>query len=85
MSTHLSEQELVRRDNLKAIIDLGIDPYPAETFEINGCYTKKQLPNEHQFPISKHCQIRQFPKYCKTEGSHFRGNCILSKNATFSA
>jgi lysyl-tRNA synthetase class 2 len=35
MSTHLSEKELFRRDNLQAIINLGIDPYPAETFEIN--------------------------------------------------
>ena len=42
---HLSEQELVRRSNMKALIDLGIDPFPSETFEVscttadikNGC------------------------------------------------
>ena len=31
----LSEQEIVRRNNLKRLNELGIDPYPAETFEIN--------------------------------------------------
>ena len=31
----LSEQEIVRREALQKIIDLGINPYPAETFEIN--------------------------------------------------
>lgn len=36
MENHLSEQEQVRRANLQAIIDLGIDPYPADTFEINA-------------------------------------------------
>lgn len=30
----LSEQELVRRENLQHIIDMGIDPYPADIFEI---------------------------------------------------
>ena len=32
----LSEQEIVRRENLTKIRDLGIDPYPAEKFEINA-------------------------------------------------
>ena len=31
----LSEQERVRRESLKQIIDLGIDPYPADLFEVN--------------------------------------------------
>ena len=31
----LSDQELVRRENLTKIKDLGIDPYPAEKFEVN--------------------------------------------------
>ncbi|MDP4821382.1 MAG: lysine--tRNA ligase [Saprospiraceae bacterium] len=31
---HLSEQEIIRRDNLDKIRDLGIDPYPAELFEV---------------------------------------------------
>lgn len=29
----LSEQEIIRRDNLQRIIAMGIDPYPAEIFE----------------------------------------------------
>ena len=31
----LSEQEIIRRNSLEEIRKLGIDPYPAETFEIN--------------------------------------------------
>ncbi len=32
---NLSEQEIIRRENLQALRDLGIDPYPAATFEVN--------------------------------------------------
>jgi lysyl-tRNA synthetase class 2 len=32
----LSEQEIVRRQNLQSIRDLGIDPYPAPQFEVNA-------------------------------------------------
>ncbi len=32
---HLSEQEIVRREKLKEIISLGVDPYPPELFKIN--------------------------------------------------
>jgi len=35
MSTVLSEQEQQRRLNLQAIIDLGINPYPADEFKVN--------------------------------------------------
>lgn len=35
MSEHLSDQEIVRRDKLKEFERLGIDPYPAELFEVN--------------------------------------------------
>lgn len=31
----LTEQEIVRRDNLQKIKDLGVDPYPPEAFEVN--------------------------------------------------
>ena len=33
--TELNEQEVIRRDSLKAIRELGIDPYPAEKYEVN--------------------------------------------------
>ncbi len=36
MSLELSEQELVRRNALKELIELGIDPYPAETFKVDA-------------------------------------------------
>ncbi|TDS17345.1 lysine--tRNA ligase [Sphingobacterium paludis] len=36
MSTVLSEQEQQRRLNLQAILDLGINPYPADEFEVNA-------------------------------------------------
>jgi lysyl-tRNA synthetase class 2 len=36
MSTELTEQEIVRRDNLKAIKELGIDPFPNDTIDINA-------------------------------------------------
>jgi lysyl-tRNA synthetase class 2 len=35
MSLELSEQEQIRRDSLKQLIDLGIDPYPADTYPVN--------------------------------------------------
>ena len=31
----LSEQEIVRRENLQKIKDLGIDPFPAAAFPVN--------------------------------------------------
>ena len=36
MSIGLSEQEIQRRDSLKQLRELGIDPYPAEAYEINA-------------------------------------------------
>lgn len=35
MSPELSEQEQVRRENLEKIRELGIDPYPPESFPVN--------------------------------------------------
>ncbi|PTQ95618.1 lysyl-tRNA synthetase class II [Mucilaginibacter yixingensis] len=36
MSIALSEQELLRRESLKQLRELGIDPYPAEAFPVNA-------------------------------------------------
>ena len=36
MSRELSEQEIVRRECLQKLIELGINPYPAELFDINN-------------------------------------------------
>lgn len=35
MNQQLSEQELVRRDNLQKIVDLGIDPYPSSSYPVS--------------------------------------------------
>ncbi len=36
MSIGLSEQEILRRDSLKQLREMGINPYPAEAYEINA-------------------------------------------------
>ena len=36
MSTDFSEQEIVRRESLQKLIDLGIDCYPAKLFNVNN-------------------------------------------------
>ncbi|GAB4132728.1 MAG: lysine--tRNA ligase [Raineya sp.] len=33
---HLSEQEILRRNKREELMKLGIDPYPAETYEVNA-------------------------------------------------
>lgn len=45
MQATLSEQELVRREKLKELQELGIDPYPAPLFEIT--HTAKQIKDEY--------------------------------------
>ena len=36
MSRELSEQEIVRRESLQKLIELGVNPYPAELFDVNN-------------------------------------------------
>lgn len=36
MNLNLSEQEQIRRQALQELTDMGINPYPAETFEVNA-------------------------------------------------
>jgi len=40
MNQHLSEQEIIRRESLIALRNLGIEPYPAEQFEISFSSTE---------------------------------------------
>ena len=42
----LSEQELVRRDKLKKLRELGINPYPANLYPVN--HTSKQIKEEFE-------------------------------------
>ena len=46
MQTGLSEQEIIRRNSLKELVRLGINPYPAESFEVNATSAeiKKNYP-----------------------------------------
>ena len=44
MSQHLSEQEILRREKLKELEQLGIQAYPADLFEVN-CTTTEILKN----------------------------------------
>ena len=36
MSIALSEQEIIRRESLKQLRELGINPYPAEEFQVTA-------------------------------------------------
>ena len=46
MTRVLSEQELVRRESLQKLRDLGVDPYPADLFDVN--ITSKQIKEKHK-------------------------------------
>jgi len=46
MTRALSEQEIVRRESLQKLRDLGIDPYPAHMFDVD-C-TSKQIKENYK-------------------------------------
>ena len=46
MSRVLSEQEIVRRESLQKLIDLGINPYPSESLDVNT--TSKQIKSKYK-------------------------------------
>ena len=46
MTRVLSEQEIVRRESLKELRSLGIDPYPAAMFAVNT--TSKQIKENYK-------------------------------------
>ena len=46
MTRVLSEQEIVRRESLQKLRDLGINPYPAELFDVN--ITSKQIKEKYK-------------------------------------
>jgi len=43
---HLSEQEIIRRESLKSLYQMGINPFPAEGFEVNT--TAKEITEEFE-------------------------------------
>ena len=46
MTKALTEQEIIRRDSLKQLRGLGVDPYPAAMFEINT--TSKEIKKTYK-------------------------------------
>ncbi|MCX8144147.1 MAG: lysine--tRNA ligase [Bacteroidia bacterium] len=46
MERHLSEQEIIRRQKLQQLQDLGINPYPPETFPVN--VTAKDIKQNYE-------------------------------------
>jgi lysyl-tRNA synthetase class 2 len=45
MGRELSEQEIVRRESLQKLRELGVNPYPAETFNVNN--TSENIKNRY--------------------------------------
>ncbi len=56
-TTHLSEQELLRREKLAELIMMGIEPYPAPLFPVNNnsVYIKQNLTAENKEPFADIC------------------------------
>ena len=57
MHRELSEQEIVRRESLQKLLELGINPYPSELFEVNISATEiknNYIEDKHGY---KNCQI----------------------------
>ena len=54
---HLSEQEIIRRDKLKQLQDLGVDPYPAPLYPITHHSTdiKESFSEETAADFSNVC------------------------------
>ena len=46
MNKALSEQEIVRRESLQKLRDLGIEPYPAARFDVD--ITSKQIKKNYK-------------------------------------
>ena len=52
MSRVFSEQELVRRESLQKLVDLGINPYPADLFEVDA-YSSSIKSSHHENSIDQ--------------------------------
>ncbi len=62
----LSEQELVRRENLQKIIDCGIDPYPSSSYEvthkatdITSSYTEESKSNYQNVSLAGRLMMKR--------------------------
>ncbi|MEO7209555.1 MAG: OB-fold nucleic acid binding domain-containing protein, partial [Chitinophagaceae bacterium] len=57
MAQHLSEQEIIRREKLKELNSLGIDPYPAALYPVSHFSTaiKSGFSEENKEEFSNVC------------------------------
>jgi lysyl-tRNA synthetase class 2 len=57
MNQHLSEQEIIRRDKLKQLQDMGIDPYPAPLYPVThySADIKENFTEENKDTYSNVC------------------------------
>jgi lysyl-tRNA synthetase, class II len=58
MQAILNEQEVVRRDKLKELLELGIDPYPAPLYEVT--HTSKQIKDGYSEETKEQYQSVSF-------------------------
>ena len=57
MHRELSEQEIVRRESLQKLLELGINPYPAELFDVNVSANEIKKNYNYENPGYKNIQI----------------------------
>ena len=59
----LSEQEIVRRQSLQTLREMGIDPYPAAEFPTNAFSTdiKAEFKRSEERRVGKECRSRWSP------------------------
>jgi lysyl-tRNA synthetase class 2 len=62
MQEHLSEQEIIRRENLQKIIDLGVEPYPSSLYPVNSYATdiKEKFTEENSDDYKEVCLAGRF-------------------------
>ncbi len=89
-SQHLSEQELVRREKLEELRNLGIDPYPAALYPVNSFSSeiKRSFSDQHKDRFSDVClagrimSIRDMGKasFAELQDSHGRIQIYVRKD-----
>lgn len=61
MSSHLSEQEILRRQKLADLRAMGIDAYPADEFKTNASAGDIKANYERdEVKLQGHCDCRSF-------------------------
>jgi lysyl-tRNA synthetase class 2 len=58
----LSEQEIIRREKLKGLRELGINPYPADLYPVKN--TSKQVKENFEDGVLQSCKIAKVVCSC---------------------